>query len=88
VPDAYIARIVPPGASGVDQFVLGIFAWALVGFGDVYYGLAQRTLDLTLESVKTKKSIALSRPMGYHAHVQLRSPRWLWPWKQSARNSS
>jgi hypothetical protein len=30
VPDEYVARIVPPGASGVDQFVLGIFAWALL----------------------------------------------------------
>lgn len=70
VPDRYVARIVPPGASGVDQFVLAIFAWALLGFGNVYYGLAQRALDLTLESVKTKKSIALSRSMAYHAHVQ------------------
>ena len=26
VPDEYIARIVPPGAGGVDQFVLSIFA--------------------------------------------------------------
>jgi alkylation response protein AidB-like acyl-CoA dehydrogenase len=41
-----------------------------MGFGNVYYGLAQRALDLTIESVKTKKSIALSRPMAYHAHVQ------------------
>jgi alkylation response protein AidB-like acyl-CoA dehydrogenase len=27
VPDEYVARIVPAGAGGVDQFVLGIFAW-------------------------------------------------------------
>ena len=70
IPDCYIARVVPPGASGVDQFVLTVFAWALLGFGTVYYGLAQRALDLTLQSVQTKKSIALSRPMAYHAHVQ------------------
>jgi alkylation response protein AidB-like acyl-CoA dehydrogenase len=49
---------------------LSVLAWALLGFGNVYYGLAQRALDLTLESVKTKKSIALSRSMAYHAHVQ------------------
>ena len=30
------------GASGVDQFVLGVFAWALLGFANVYYGIAQR----------------------------------------------
>jgi alkylation response protein AidB-like acyl-CoA dehydrogenase len=70
VPDRYVARVVPPGASGVDQFVLGVFAWALMGFANVYYGIAQRAVDLTIESVKTKKSIALSRPMAYHAHVQ------------------
>ena len=69
-PDQYVARIVPAGASRVDQFVLAIFAWALLGFGNVYFGLAQRALDLTLESIKAKKSVALSRSMAYHAHVQ------------------
>ena len=52
VPDRYIARVIPAGAAGVDAFVLGIFAWALIGFGNVYYGLAPRALDLTVESVK------------------------------------
>ena len=68
--DKHIARAVPAGAAGVDQFVLGIFAWALVGFGNIYYGLARRVLDQTLESLKTKSSIALSRPMIYHAGIQ------------------
>ena len=31
IPDRYIARIVPTGARGIDQFVLAIFAWALLG---------------------------------------------------------
>lgn len=70
VPDRYIARVVPAGAAGIDPFVLAIFAWALVGFGNVYYGLARRALDLTVEAAKTKRSIALSRPMAYHAGVQ------------------
>ena len=70
VPDKYIARVVPAGAAGVDPFVLGIFAWALTGFGNVYYGLAQRALDLTIESVKKKTSLALSRSMAYHPEVQ------------------
>ena len=38
VPDRYIARVVPAG--GVDQFILSLFAWALMGFGNIYYGLA------------------------------------------------
>ena len=72
VPDRYIARVVPAGAAGVDLFVLGVFAWALMGFGNIYYALARRALDLTLQSLKTKRSIALSRPMHYHAEVQHR----------------
>ncbi len=40
-----IARVVAPGAAGVDGFVLGIFAWALLGFANVYYGLASRAMD-------------------------------------------
>jgi alkylation response protein AidB-like acyl-CoA dehydrogenase len=72
VPDRYIARVVPPGAAGVDHFVLAVFAWALLGFGNIYYGLARRALDLTLQSAKTKRSIALTRPMAYHAEVQHR----------------
>jgi alkylation response protein AidB-like acyl-CoA dehydrogenase len=70
VPDRYIARVVPAGAAGVDAFVLGIFAWALLGFGNIYYGMAKRALDLAVDAVKGRKAIALSRPMAYHAGVQ------------------
>jgi alkylation response protein AidB-like acyl-CoA dehydrogenase len=70
VPDRYISRRVPAGAAGLDPFVLGVFAWALLGFGNIYYGLARRALDLTVDSVKKKSSIGLSRPMAYHAEVQ------------------
>ena len=70
VPDRFVARVVPAGAGGLDQFVLGVFAWALLGFGNIYYGLARRALDLTVEGVKQKSSIGLSRPMSYHAEVQ------------------
>ncbi len=70
VPDRYIARKVAPGAAGVDQFVLGVFAWALLGFGNIYCGMARRALDLTVAGVTKKTSIGLSRPMAYHAEVQ------------------
>jgi alkylation response protein AidB-like acyl-CoA dehydrogenase len=70
VPDRYIARVVPAGAAGIDQFILGIFAWALMGFGNVYYGLAKRALDQAIASVKTKGSLALSRSMAYHPEIQ------------------
>ena len=70
VPDRYIARVVPAGAAGIDLFVIGIFAWALLGFSNSYYGIVQRMLDLTIESLKTKSSIGLTRPMIYHPEVQ------------------
>ena len=70
VPDKYVARVVPAGAAGMDQFVLTIFAWALIGFGNVYYGLAQRMKDLALPPLKTKTSVALTRSMAYHPAVQ------------------
>jgi alkylation response protein AidB-like acyl-CoA dehydrogenase len=70
VPDKYIARVVPAGAAGVDPFVLGIFAWALLNFGNVYYGLATRVKNIVVDSLKTKTSVGMSRPMTYHAEVQ------------------
>ncbi|HET9309082.1 MAG TPA: acyl-CoA dehydrogenase family protein [Candidatus Sulfotelmatobacter sp.] len=70
VPDRYIARVVAPGGAGVDAFILSVFAWALMGFGNVYYGLAKRALDHTVESVKKKNSLALTRSMAYHPEVQ------------------
>jgi alkylation response protein AidB-like acyl-CoA dehydrogenase len=72
VPDRYVVRVVPAGAAGIDHFVLGLFAWALLGFGNIYYGLARRALDLTIAAAKSKRSIALSRPMAYHAELQHR----------------
>ena len=70
VPDHLIARVVPAGAAGFDAFVMGIFAWALLGFGNIYYGLARRVFDDTVKSLPKKTSIALSRSMAYHAGVQ------------------
>jgi alkylation response protein AidB-like acyl-CoA dehydrogenase len=70
VPDDHIARVVSAGAAGVDGFVLGIFAWALLGFGNVYYGLAQRAMDTVVEAVKGKKAMALTRSMAYHPELQ------------------
>ena len=70
VPDRYVARVVPAGAAGIDAFILSLFAWALVGFGNIYYGMARRALDLTVEGLKKKSSNALTRPMTYHPGVQ------------------
>jgi len=63
-------RVVAAGGAGVDGFILGLFTWALVGFANVYYGLALRVRDVVIEQLKTKTSIAMSRPMIYHPEVQ------------------
>ena len=70
VPDDHIARVVPAGLAGADFFVLSIFAWALGGFSNVYYGLAERMLELAIGQVKDKKSLGLTRTMAYHPEVQ------------------
>ena len=72
IPDRFVARVVPAGAAGIDAFVLGVLAWALLGFGNIYYGLATRALDLTVAAVKKKRSMAVSRTMAYHPEVQHR----------------
>jgi alkylation response protein AidB-like acyl-CoA dehydrogenase len=70
IPDRYVARVVPAGGAGIDAFVLSIFAWALMGFANVYYGLARRALDKSIASAKSKGSLALTRTMAYHPEVQ------------------
>jgi alkylation response protein AidB-like acyl-CoA dehydrogenase len=71
VPDRYVARVVPPDFAGADLFVLAVFVWAEPTFGSIYLGLAQRALDLTVEAIKSKRSIAqMDRSMAYHPEVQ------------------
>jgi alkylation response protein AidB-like acyl-CoA dehydrogenase len=71
VPDRYVPRVLPAGFAGVDHFLLAMYAWALMGFGNIYYGLAQRVLDVTIEQVQKKRSIGLSRSlMWYHPGIQ------------------
>jgi alkylation response protein AidB-like acyl-CoA dehydrogenase len=69
-PDSRVVRVCPPGMAGADLFVLAIFAWALSGFSNVYYGLAQRMLELATEHVKGQKSLELTRSKAYHPEVQ------------------
>jgi alkylation response protein AidB-like acyl-CoA dehydrogenase len=70
VPDRYVVRVVAPGAAGLDAFVLSVMAWAMMGFANVYYGLARRALDHAVTSAKSKTSMALTRSMAYHPEVQ------------------
>ena len=71
VPDQYIARVLPTGFGGADPFVFSVFAWFLCNIGNIYYAIARRALDLTLQNVKSKTSIAMSQhTMDHHPAVQ------------------
>jgi alkylation response protein AidB-like acyl-CoA dehydrogenase len=71
IPDGQVARVIPAGAAGMDLFVLGIFAWALVGFSNVYYSIARRMLDLTVDYVGEKTSLGLGGgPYSKHPEIQ------------------
>ena len=69
IPDRYVARAVPAGGAGIDSFILSIFAWALMGFGNIYYGLAKRALDESIAAAKSKLA-GVSRWMAYRPEVQ------------------
>src|SRR5436190_18395354 len=70
IPDSHIVRVVPAGLAGADFFVLSIFLWALGGFANIYYGLGQRMLELTVEHVKSKQPVTMTRSYAHHPHVQ------------------
>jgi alkylation response protein AidB-like acyl-CoA dehydrogenase len=72
IPDEYIARVLPVGFAGADPFIFSVFAWFLCMIGNVYYAIARRALDLTVESVKNKRSVAMSgHTMDHHPAVQM-----------------
>jgi alkylation response protein AidB-like acyl-CoA dehydrogenase len=68
VPDSYIGRILPAGY--LDNFLLALFANALVGFGAIYYAIAERARDIAITSAHKRTSLALTRPMAYHPEIQ------------------
>jgi alkylation response protein AidB-like acyl-CoA dehydrogenase len=70
VPDDRVARISPPGAAGLDLFVLSIFAWALVGFANVYYGLGRRVFDLTVDALVKRRALGVPGGMSHHPEMQ------------------
>src|SRR5689334_17782016 len=70
VPDARVARIVPAGAAGLDLFVLSVFAWALLGFANVYYGLGRRVFDLTVYALRRRTTAGIAGGMSHHPEAQ------------------
>lgn len=65
VPDARIARVVPAGEDS-DLFLFTMNMWALPIMANVYLGIAERALELAVDSATTKSSVAI--PRGTYAH--------------------
>ena len=70
IPDERVSLVCPPGFAGAGPFHVALFAWALLGFGGVYAGIAQRAFDETVRRMHERTSIALTRSMAHHPGVQ------------------
>ena len=57
VPDRYVARVLP-GRRRWIRSSAALFAWALLDFGNIYYGLALRARDLAVAGASSKKTVA------------------------------
>lgn len=70
VPDERIGRVVPAG-DGSDIFLVGMEVWPLTLMAAVYLGIADRALELSVESARRKTSIAIERgAYAYNPMVQ------------------
>lgn len=65
VPASRIGRLIPAGGTD-DPFYFGMCIWALPIFANVYLGIAERALELAIQSATTKSSVAI--PRGTYAH--------------------
>jgi alkylation response protein AidB-like acyl-CoA dehydrogenase len=65
VPDERIGAVVPAGIED-DLFLVAMNIWALPLISNVYLGIAERALELAVESATKKRSVAI--PRGTYAH--------------------
>jgi alkylation response protein AidB-like acyl-CoA dehydrogenase len=70
LPSKNVVLTCPAGFAGAGPFQVAVFAWAMLGFAQVYTGIAHRAFDLVVEQAHRRTSIALTRPMAYHPEVQ------------------
>jgi hypothetical protein len=65
--DLYVAWLV--SAWQCRTYVLGIFAWALMGFGNVYFWHCPAALDLDVPTIEGKSLLAVGRTVGYRPRL-------------------
>ena len=70
VPDERVMRVVPAGDPS-DPFVGATTTWAMLQFGAIYLGIADRAFELAVGSATSKSSIAIERQtMAHHPQIQ------------------
>jgi alkylation response protein AidB-like acyl-CoA dehydrogenase len=70
VPDSRIGCVAPAG-DGNDLFLVAMTMWALPLIASVYVGIAERALELAVDSARRKTSVAIPRgSYAYHPVVQ------------------
>jgi alkylation response protein AidB-like acyl-CoA dehydrogenase len=70
VPDSRIGRVVPAGDAS-DPFIVAMAMWPLSLIATVYLGIADRALELAVQSATRKASIAIPRgAYAYNPFVQ------------------
>jgi alkylation response protein AidB-like acyl-CoA dehydrogenase len=70
VPDARVGRVVPAG-DGSDLFIAAMGTWPLSLIAAVYLGVADRALELAVDSARRKTSVAIPRgAYAYNPFVQ------------------
>lgn len=47
-----------------------MLAWALLGFGNVYAGIARRAYDLIVDGAQRRKALGLTRSVAYNPEIQ------------------
>jgi alkylation response protein AidB-like acyl-CoA dehydrogenase len=70
VPDRFVARTVPAGAEGIDDFVLAVYAWELLLRANVVVAMARRAMDLTVDAMHRTGTTTRRPSMAHHAGVQ------------------
>lgn len=70
VGDEHVALVCPAGFAGASPFHLAVFAWAMMGFGAVYLGIADRAYELTVADASRRTSISMERSLAHHPGVQ------------------
>jgi alkylation response protein AidB-like acyl-CoA dehydrogenase len=70
VPDARVGCVAPAG-DGTELFLVAMAMWPLSLIATVYLGIADRALELAVDSARRKTSIAIERgALAYHPMVQ------------------